>query len=82
MRSLSWEDYNHRLSSREMKYLLSEYEIDLRTKSDVPLSLSTQEKLLSPGNTRWSISGHNILRLKCRKKNGWSTSRMCTGLET
>ena len=46
-RSLGWEDFYIRLSSRTIKYLLSEYEIHLRTKGDLPLALSTQEKILS-----------------------------------
>ena len=46
-RSLSREDFYNLLSSGAMKYLLSEYEIHLRTKGDVPLALSTQEKILS-----------------------------------
>ena len=46
-RSLSWEDFYHLLSSRTIKHLLTEYEIHLRTKGDVPLALSTQEKMLS-----------------------------------
>ncbi len=36
-----------RLSSRTIRYLLSEYEIHLRTKVDVPLAVATQEKILS-----------------------------------
>ena len=46
-RSLSWGDFYERLGSRTIKYLLSEYEIHLRTKVDVPLAVSTQEKILS-----------------------------------
>ena len=46
-RSLRWEDLYNRLSSRSIKYLLSEYEIHLRKKGDVPLALSTQERILS-----------------------------------
>ena len=47
-RSLAWEDLYNRLSSRTIKYLLSEYEVELRTtKGDVPLARSTQEKILS-----------------------------------
>ena len=36
-----------RLSPRTIKYLLSEYEIHLRRKVDVPLAVETQEKILS-----------------------------------
>ena len=46
-RSLSWGDLYVRLSSRTIRYLLSEYEIRLRKKSDVSLAVATQEKFLS-----------------------------------
>ena len=46
-RSLGWGDLYERLSSRTIRYLLSEYEIRLRKKVDVPLAVATQEKILS-----------------------------------
>ena len=46
-RSLGWGDFYDRLGSRTIRYLLSEYEIHLRTKVDVPLAVSTQENILS-----------------------------------
>ena len=47
-RNLTQEDSYHILGPKTVKYLLSEYEIYLRTlKSDVPLDLSTQEKILT-----------------------------------
>lgn len=46
--SFNWENYHYRLSSRDLKFLLSEYEIHLRTKGDLSLPLSTQKELLSP----------------------------------
>ena len=46
-RSLGWGDLYERLSSRTIRYLLSEYEIRLRKKGDVPLAVATQEKILS-----------------------------------
>ena len=46
-RSLGWNDLYERLSSRTIRYLLSEYEIRLRKKADVPLAVATQEKILS-----------------------------------
>ena len=48
MRALGQGDLYERLGSRTIRYLLSEYEIHLRTKVDVPLAVSTQEKILSP----------------------------------
>ena len=45
-RSLGWGDFYERLGSRTIKYLLSEYEIRLRKKVDVPLAVATQEKIL------------------------------------
>ena len=47
MRALGQGDSYERLSSRTIKYLLSEYEIHLRMKVDVPLAVATQEKILS-----------------------------------
>ena len=47
MRALSQGDLYERLGSRTIKYLLSEYEIRLRRKVDVPLAVATQEKILS-----------------------------------
>lgn len=46
-RALGQDDLYERLEPRTIKYLLSEYEIHLRTKSDVPLAVSIQEKILS-----------------------------------
>ncbi len=45
--ALGQSDLYERLSSRTIRYLLSEYEIHLRPKVDVPLAVATQEKLLS-----------------------------------
>ena len=45
-RTLCRDDF-YNLNSRTIKFLLSEYEIHLRTKSDMPLALSTQEELLT-----------------------------------
>ena len=47
-RNLSGENFYTEVGSRDIKYLLSEYEIHLRKlKTDVPLDLSTQEKNLT-----------------------------------
>ncbi len=47
-RSFDWEDFYTRFGSRNIKYLLSEYEIHLRKQqSDVPLLLSTREEILT-----------------------------------
>ena len=46
-RTLGQDDLYERLSSRTIRYLLSEYEIYLRPKVDVPLAVATQEKILS-----------------------------------
>ena len=48
-RSFDWEDFYTRFSPRDIKYLLTEYETHLRRKSDLPLALSTREKILSSG---------------------------------
>lgn len=45
--ALGQENLYHRLNSRTIKYLLSEYEIHLSRKGDVPLAVATQEKILS-----------------------------------
>jgi len=45
--ALVQEDLYHRLNPRTIKFLLSEYEIHLSRKADVPLALATQEKILS-----------------------------------
>ena len=47
VRSLSSEDLYSDLGSRTTKFLMSEYEINLRKKSDMPLALSTQEEFLT-----------------------------------
>ena len=47
-RSLRREDFYGSFRSNDIKYLLSEYEIHLRKHGDVPLALSTQEKILTP----------------------------------
>ena len=47
-RALGWNDFYKLKESRDIRYLLSEYEIHLRTKADVPLTVSLQEKILSP----------------------------------
>ena len=47
VRSLGWSNFYESKSSRTIKYLLSEYEIHLRRKADVPLAASTQEEILS-----------------------------------
>ena len=46
-RALGQDDLYERLGSRTIRYLLSEYEIHLRPKVDVPLAVATQEKILS-----------------------------------
>ena len=46
-RTLGQGDLYERLGSRTLRYLLSEYEIHLRPKVDVPLAVATQEKILS-----------------------------------
>ena len=46
-RALGQGDLFERLSSRTIRYLLSEYEIHHRLKVDVPLAVATQEKILS-----------------------------------
>ena len=46
-RALSWSNFYESKSSRAIKFLLSEYEIHLRRKADVPLAVSTQESILS-----------------------------------
>lgn len=46
-RALGWNDFYESKSSRTIKFLLSEYEIHLRRRSDVPLAVSTQESILS-----------------------------------
>ena len=46
-RALGQGDLYEHLGSRSIRYLLSEYEIHLRLKVDVPLAVSTQEKILS-----------------------------------
>ena len=46
-RALGQDDLYERLGSRTIRCLLSEYEIHLRTKVDVPLAVATQEKILS-----------------------------------
>ena len=48
-RTLCGDEFYNNLSSRTIKYLLNEYEIHLRTKSDMPLALSTQEEFLTSG---------------------------------
>ena len=45
--ALGQENLYHRLNSRTIKYLLSEYEIHLSRKVDVQLAVATQEKILS-----------------------------------
>ena len=45
--SLHREGFYNSLSSRDIKYLLTEYEIHLRKKGDLPLALETQEKILT-----------------------------------
>ena len=47
LRSFDWDDFYTRFSSRDIKYLLTEYETHLRRRSDLPLALSTREKILS-----------------------------------
>ena len=44
--ALRREGFYH-LGSRNIKYLLTQYEIHLRKKGDVPLTLATQEKMLT-----------------------------------
>ncbi|MYD42186.1 MAG: DUF262 domain-containing protein [Acidimicrobiia bacterium] len=46
-RALRQGDLYRRLSSRTLRYLLSEYEIHLRKNGDVPLAVSIHEKILS-----------------------------------
>lgn len=46
-RALGRGDLYWRLSSRTIRYLLSEYEVHLRKGSDLPLAVATQEKVLS-----------------------------------
>ena len=46
-RTLRRDDFYNGLSSRTIKFLLSEYEIHLRTQSDMPLALATQEEFLT-----------------------------------
>ena len=46
-RALGWSNFYESKSSRAIKFLLSEYEIHLRRKVDVPLAVSTQETILS-----------------------------------
>ena len=46
-RALGWNDFYESKSSRTIKFLLSEYEIHLRMRADVPLAVSTQEAILS-----------------------------------
>ena len=45
--NLKREDFYPERAAREIKFLLSEYEIHLREKGDVPLAFTTQEELLS-----------------------------------
>ncbi|MCY4652045.1 MAG: DUF262 domain-containing HNH endonuclease family protein [Dehalococcoidia bacterium] len=45
--SLRREDFYNWRYSNDIKYLLSEYEIHIKESSDVPLELSTQEKILT-----------------------------------
>ena len=45
--SLRREGFYNRLGSRSIKYILTQYEIYLRAKSDVSLALSTQEDILT-----------------------------------
>ena len=45
--ALGWSNFYESKSSRAIKFLLSEYEIHLRRKADVPLAVSTQEAILS-----------------------------------
>ena len=44
--ALGWNNF-YKNGSRTVKFLLSEYEIHLRRKADVPLAISTQEAILS-----------------------------------
>lgn len=46
-RTLGQEDLYGRLTPRDMKFLLSEYEIHLRAEGDVPLAVATQEMILT-----------------------------------
>ena len=46
--ALGQSDLYERLNPRTIKYVLSEYEIHLSSKVDVPLAVATQEKILSP----------------------------------
>ena len=45
--ALGWINFYESKSSRTIKFLLSEYEIHLRMRADVPLAVSTQEAILS-----------------------------------
>ena len=45
--SLARNDYYHSFGSRAIKFFLSEYEIHLRQRGDLPLAPSTQEDILS-----------------------------------
>ena len=47
MRALGQGDLYERLRSRTIRYVLSEYEIHLRTRVDVPLAVTTQERILT-----------------------------------
>ena len=47
-RNLRSQDSYNRLGSRTIKYILTQYEVLLRTGSDVPFGLEQQEKILSP----------------------------------
>ena len=47
-RNLRSQDLYNGLGSRTIKYILTQYEILLRTGSDMPLVLEQQEKILSP----------------------------------
>ena len=47
-RNLRSQDLYNGLGSRTIKYILTQYEVLLRTDSDVPLALEQQEKILSP----------------------------------
>ncbi len=46
-RALGQDDLFERLYSSDMKFLLSEYEIHLRAKGDVPLAVATQQEILT-----------------------------------
>ena len=51
--NLRTEDFYHRMSSHDKKYLLTEYEIHLRKVANEDLSLA-QEQILSSGN-KWQV---------------------------